>query len=222
MHNQFSKDSPSVGLGAVTADHLSQEEWQLFNSAIDYWEEKCAFQRARKAYDVTYQGEASILYQIFSGTIFSNVISVPMGFLLLDYEKVLNKGFNGIIQEIETELAKLPIGLLEYRDKRYFYESALICLRAIIRLSRRYAVLARDMADKEATPERRSELLEIAEICEQVPANPARNFHEACQSYWFTLLGALIEAPNWGQPLAPGRFCNICILSINRIRIRAK
>ncbi|MBN2240623.1 MAG: hypothetical protein JW712_12685 [Dehalococcoidales bacterium] len=205
MRSQLA-DGLNVGLGAVSSETMKQEELQSLETAIDYWETKCAFHRARKIYDETYRDEPSVIYQMFSGIVFSNIISVPMGFALLDYEKVLKKGLNGILQEIETEKAKLPVGLLDSRDKRYFYEAAIICLRALIRLSGRYAALARTMAENEPDPQRRKELIEIAETCEQVPANPARNFREACQSYYFTLLGALIESPN-SAALAPGRFC---------------
>ena len=199
-------DRLNVGLGTVTTESLKEEDLKLLSSAVDYWEDKCAFNRARKAYEEIYQGEASVLYQLFSGVVFEHIISMPMGFLILDYEKVLTKGFNGIIQEIELELSKLPIGLLENRDKRYFYQAALKCLHAMIRLSQRYVKLAREMAENTVDSQRRSELLEIAEICDRVPANPARNFREACQSYWFTLLGALIEVPN-SAAVCPGRFC---------------
>lgn len=205
LRSHLATNRVNVGLGTVTAESINKDEWDLLKIAADYWEDKCAFQRARKIYDETFKDEAKIIYQLFSGVIFSSIIHVPMGFLLLDYEKVMKIGLNGIIQEVETEKAKLPVGLLESRDKRYFYEAALICLRAMLRLAIRYAKLAKEMAEKETDQERYAELLEIAEICEQVPANPARSFREACQSYWFTLLGALIEAPN-SAALAPGRF----------------
>jgi pyruvate-formate lyase len=44
------------------------------------------------------------------------------------------------------------------------------------------------MAVEEKNPVRKQELEEIAEICAWVPANPARTFHEALQSHWFTFL----------------------------------
>ena len=205
IRSQLSSNNFNAGLGSITTENLSPEEVQLLNNSVDYWEDKCAFERARKVFEETYKGEAPVLYQLFSGVVFEQVISFPMGFAILDYEKVLKIGLNGIIQEIETRLVELPVGILESRDKRYFYQAALRCLQAMVRLSNRYAKLAREMAAKEKDIERRNELLEIAEVCDHVPANPAKSFREACQSYWFTLVGALIESPN-SAAFTPGRF----------------
>ncbi|MFC2017606.1 pyruvate formate lyase family protein, partial [Chloroflexota bacterium] len=47
------------------------------------------------------------------------------------------------------------------------------------------ARLARKKASEEKDPQRKAELEKIAEICRQVPANPARTFREALQSLWF-------------------------------------
>ena len=44
------------------------------------------------------------------------------------------------------------------------------------------------MAETEARPARKRELQLMAEICRRVPANPARTFREALQSFWFVFL----------------------------------
>lgn len=67
----------------------------------------------------------------------------------------------------------------------------------------RYAVLARKLAEKEKNENRRAELLYIADICGRVPAEPARNFHEAPQSVWFVNLCIQIE--NNGHSISMGR-----------------
>jgi pyruvate-formate lyase len=54
--------------------------------------------------------------------------------------------------------------------------------------SRRYAHLARELAAKEQNPPRKQELLEIGDVCEWVPENPARTFREPLQAQW------------WGSP----------------------
>ena len=41
------------------------------------------------------------------------------------------------------------------------------------------------MAAEEADIKQKEHLLKIAEVCEYVPENPARNFHEALQSMAF-------------------------------------
>ncbi|MBU2608206.1 MAG: hypothetical protein KKF26_02705, partial [Chloroflexi bacterium] len=81
-------------------------------------------------------------------------------------------------------------------DKFYFYQAAKMSLNGMVLLANRYASLAREMAEGEANAERKRELGEIADICEWVPANPARNFREALQSFWFTMLGVWLERPS--------------------------
>ena len=112
-----------------------------------------------------------------------------------DYTKVLKQGLNGIIAEIESEEANLNIGEAGTVDKWYFYQAAKTGLEAMKILVKRYSSLAREMAGEAENVKRKRELEEIAEVCEWVPANPARNFREAIQALWFTMLGVWLEAP---------------------------
>ncbi len=111
-----------------------------------------------------------------------------------NFPLVINKGLNYVLSQIEEEETKLDIGETDGLDKYYFYEAAKLAVNAMITLAQRYASLARDMAKKEKNAARKRELEEIAVICEQVPANPARNFREALQAFWFTMLGVWLEA----------------------------
>jgi hypothetical protein len=54
-----------------------------------------------------------------------------------------------------------------------------------------YAGAARELAGTPGTPVgRRAELLDIARICEKVPAEPAETFHEGVQALWFGYMAA--------------------------------
>jgi len=111
-----------------------------------------------------------------------------------DFPKVVNNGLKAILAEIEEEKSKLDVGELDALDKYYFYEAAEISVNGMIILAERYASLAAEMAKKEKDKARKQELEEIARICRQVPANPARNFREALQAFWFVMLGVWQEA----------------------------
>ena len=113
----------------------------------------------------------------------------------VDYEKALTVGLEGIIKEIDEELDKTPSSA---QSKRNYLAAAKITLEAVIKFANRYADLAQEMADKQTDDKRRAELLNIAEVCRNVPAKPARNFHEALQSMWFVNIGLRIEAPALG------------------------
>lgn len=115
--------------------------------------------------------------------------------ICLDYPKLLRVGVNGLIREIEEKQAALdlnhPDTIAENTEKTEFYTGALIELKALLELARRYSETALEMA-KTATPRRAAELAEIAEIMKYVPASPARTFREAVQSvhfYTFNLFG---------------------------------
>jgi len=101
-----------------------------------------------------------------------------------DYEKVIRVGFEGIRREIEIVMEGLDWKRPEDIRRRLFLESALKIADAACQMGRRYADAARALAER-AEPVRRADLLHIAEACDQVPARPARNFHEALQALWF-------------------------------------
>ncbi len=111
------------------------------------------------------------------------------------YEKVLKKGFLGIEKDAEDRLARIDIADPEELRKIPFLKGVIIAMEAAAGIGKRFAGRAREMADRETNPVRRAELLKIAEVCEQIPAHPARTFHEALQSVWFTQIMNFWETP---------------------------
>ncbi len=111
-----------------------------------------------------------------------------------DYEKVLKRGFIDIQNEVKERLAKLDLeNSVDLWEKKPFLDAMYIVCDAIMIWARRHADLARDMAAKEQDATRKAELEQIAEVCERVPAYPARNFREAMQCQWFVQLFSRIE-----------------------------
>lgn len=98
------------------------------------------------------------------------------------YPKVLQKGYTGIIADIEKALNETPA---EDVEKREFYEASKYTLQAAMEVPKRYAEYVTELAGEEKDTVRKTELLEIARICEKVPKYPAETFHEALQSVWF-------------------------------------
>ena len=109
-----------------------------------------------------------------------------LGHQMANYEKVLSKGLRGIRKEVEwyQEQLQQPYAHYETQKKKEFYQAVLIVLDAAMAYSERYANLARNMAVKESDLKRKRELERIADICHRVPANPARDWWEAIQSFW--------------------------------------
>lgn len=120
-----------------------------------------------------------------------------------DYGKVLRHGLKGYEKRAREYKENLDLTDPKALDKYHFYRAVLIVIDAVKHFANRYAMLAREKAEK-AEGQRREELLRMAETCERVPYEPARNFHEAVQSAWFIQLILQIESN--GHSLSFGRF----------------
>ena len=118
-----------------------------------------------------------------------------------NYEKVLRKGLLGIAREAEEKLALLPS---DSKKEKQFLESARLALTAAMEAGGRFALQAKKLAASEADEKRKAELLKIAQICERVPAQPARTLHEALQSIFLTQVLLYWESPR-SMSQTPGR-----------------
>ncbi|MFD1293429.1 trans-4-hydroxy-L-proline dehydratase [Lutibacter holmesii] len=109
-------------------------------------------------------------------------------------------------ERIQKELDKLDfLNDPEATNKKEQLEGMKISCDAVIVFAERHADLAEEQAKKELNPQRKLELLKIAEVCRWVPANAPRNFHEAIQMYWFVHLGTITELNGW-DAMNPGHF----------------
>jgi len=127
-----------------------------------------------------------------------------VGHVTVQYEKVLAVGYEGIIKEAESELAKCGPGDADFATRSRFLEAVILSCKAVITYARRYMVLAKEEAYKCQDTIRREELLAISRNCERVPAGGARSFYQACQSFWF--VQQLIQLESSGHSISPGRF----------------
>ncbi|SHK70651.1 formate C-acetyltransferase [Desulfatibacillum alkenivorans DSM 16219] len=116
-----------------------------------------------------------------------------------DHEKVLAVGFQGIIQEAKARLEEIDRTVPpDYVDQKEFLEAVIIALEAGVTFAGRYAALAREQAKDARAPEDEKRLLKIAEICDRVPAQPARTLEEALQSFFFAHIIRYIEYSSVG------------------------
>lgn len=127
-----------------------------------------------------------------------------IGHMIVNYEKVLQKGLLGILQEIEEFEGKLDVNDPEYTDKIIYYKSLRIVCEASCKFAERFALLALEEMEKTTDPIRKNELLNISKNCRKVPAQPAGNFWEALQSFWFVQL--ILHLESNGHSVSPGRF----------------
>ncbi len=106
------------------------------------------------------------------------------GHRMVDYEKLLQKGINGVLDEVRARLAAVAFSDPDCAEKRSFYRACIEDLEAFKRLGERYHTEAVRLWEKETDPARKKELENMMLTLEKVPANPAETFREAIQSMW--------------------------------------
>ena len=128
-----------------------------------------------------------------------------VGEITPDYEDGLFlKGWQGIIDECKNKLQDVELTSPTGMERRNFYRAVILCGEGMITLGQRYAEEARKLAEHETDSVRKQELLQMAEICDKIPAQPPTTFQEALQMIWFYQWGGIImENP---LSLNPGRF----------------
>ena len=88
-------------------------------------------------------------------------------------------------------------------EKCNFYRGMAIALNGAIDFMGRYAALARTMAADQAHAEHRTNLEEIARVCDKLSREPPSTFREAVQALWF--LFVLLQAESNASSFSPGR-----------------
>ncbi len=119
--------------------------------------------------------------------------------------KIYSQGLKDIKAEIKTTLKNIdyfddPKAL----DKQEQLQAMIIAAEALIVFSRRHADKLKALAANEKDAKRKTELLQMADICKRVPAQAPRTFWEALQYYWFVHVGVITELNPWDS-FNPGR-----------------
>ncbi len=86
-------------------------------------------------------------------------------------------------------------------EQKVFYQSVSIVMQAGSDFMKRYAALAREMAQTDEG--NRDTLRKVAENCESLAERPAQGFHEALQSIWF--LFVILHMESNASSFSPGR-----------------
>ncbi len=96
---------------------------------------------------------------------------------VIGYEKVLKLGFRGLLEEVNAyEKA--------YGENELYRAAKNICTAAC-RMGQKYAQTAKELLANGDERYCAEDLEKIIRVCENVPENPASNFHEAVQALWF-------------------------------------
>ncbi|HCV22030.1 MAG TPA: hypothetical protein DGN59_01115 [Candidatus Latescibacteria bacterium] len=90
-------------------------------------------------------------------------------------------------------------------SKRDFLEATVISYDAACAFAEKHARHAEALADETTDPQRRVELMQMAEVCYQIASGPPDSFHAGLQMMWFTFMygarGSIGRFDQWMYPL---------------------
>jgi pyruvate formate-lyase/glycerol dehydratase family glycyl radical enzyme len=201
FHPEISYRHLSMALEPSTGDQsyrkvLDEKDREDYKELVSYWKGKTLYDRGMAVLP-----RRLLDYTRYNGVAWSPVLETYNALESTNIRGVLDIGLNGMIKKIEARLDEIerdeaiPAG--EYVEQRHNLEAMRIAAEAAIHFGRRFAAEARKLASIEKDERRKNELLNIAEVCDWVPANPARTLHEAIQSFLFCLtICTQIENPH--------------------------
>jgi formate C-acetyltransferase len=123
--------------------------------------------------------------------------------IAVNFEKILEIGLGGYLQNIESAQKTLIDSDHMFFKKQDFYNALKIGIEAFQTFIRRFEKLSLELSDCETDHKRKSELLKINEICNNISENPPAGFYEALQLTWFVQLILQIESN--GHSVSLGR-----------------
>lgn len=178
--------------------HISQEDIDTYErEVIPYWQGKT--QRERIFNHVSKEWEEAYHAGVFTEFMEQRAA----GHTAMD-GKMYHTGLLDLKERIEKKIASLDyIYDPEATDKQQELEAMAVSCDAAILFAERHAQLAEEMAAKESNPQKKAELLKIADVCHWVPAHAPRDLWEAIQMYWFVHLGTVTELNGWDS-MNPG------------------
>ena len=110
-----------------------------------------------------------------------------------NHDKIMELGLRGYMEECQRNIdAHLP-QTREEQEKVDFWNACIIQCQGLITYAHRMADEAERLAGECGDPERKKELLRIAENCRVVPENPPETFYQGLQMIWFVHLYFYIE-----------------------------
>ena len=179
---------------------VSDEDREEFIELCRYWQGKAVDNYVDAYLDDEMTKGAQTGKKIFQTNLYHYG---GVGHLVMNYEKILRIGFDGMIEEAKAGLSRLSKKDPDFAEKRDFYRAVIICHEAAKSYIERYAALCEEMAEKETDATRKEELMQMAENCRQIAGGPAKSFWQALQLFNFATTLTQIESN--GHSISYGR-----------------
>ena len=189
--------------GAVT---MTDEQRDILAEACDVWENQT----------ISKVVEGYFPDDIWDGYGNGSVLSGPgkfdpgytcirqgiQGHYIANFYRAVNVGFGEVrrqaLEKIEEHRGRISG---DWAEKHLFYHAMVRVCDAAILLSKRYAAACREKAGSTADPNRRDELLCMADSLDWIMENPARTYWEALQTCILYELLLVTDAQQHGQSM---------------------
>ena len=141
---------------------------------VDYWEGKSLYEALRRSLpqEINEAWDANVIDDTW-------VSGAGLGNEVVDYNLVVTKGLEDVMDRIRARLAELDPKEPGNIRKIWFLQAALQGNEAVVNFSNRIAAECARQAEACQDAKRKAELVSLTEICRHVPLHPARTFHEA-------------------------------------------
>ncbi|MCR5173009.1 MAG: hypothetical protein K6C09_00060 [Oscillospiraceae bacterium] len=140
-----------------------------------------------------------------SGKIGGWPIYMPPGHLTPGYQNIIKQGYGAIRKRAQDWLDEHEGNIMGNDIGKYmFYKAATVACDGAITLTRRYADLARELAEKADDPAKKAEYASRAESLDWIATETPRTFWEACQMAM--MYDVFLKAENDPGVISMGRF----------------
>ena len=119
------------------------------------------------------------------------------GHIVIDHERVLEIGLDGIIQQAKEKLVQSE------QDKKDFYEAVIITHTAALNFIARYGQLAQDLA-KQSSGKRKTEYEAMYKMCKTLLRGKTIHFYDGVQAVYLLHVLQMLESN--GHSFCYGRF----------------
>ena len=158
---------------------IAPEDRELIRRTLPYWEGKAMQDMAKKALP------AQTVACMEDDIITVGLINGVSGETTCDHEKLLRVGLRGYMEECRAKIRGLVPQCQLDEEKINFWQACILQCEGLITYAHRMAEEAERQAAACRNPQRRQELLTVAENCRIVPENPPQTFQQALQLVWF-------------------------------------
>ena len=177
-----------------------EDKKELCDLHIPYWKNKTL----TKDWEKCVSAEESNRGQAGGVSDVTNYITSHGSHFIPDYPFLMENGFVKYYNIAKEKLDGLNPNDPESIDKREFYKGIIEVSLAVKEFGENHANAAAEKAEQEKDPVRKQELLNMEIVMRQVPWLAPRNFYEATEMVWLTLLLLFVEGA--GPSITYSRF----------------